>query len=92
MSAINELAAAYVGNWKKFESFMWHGSHDIKDKDSWTIIHTNHRDSEPKEVKRAMRMESSIAKFTVGGQPRRQDRALFALGCRVGERRLCARI
>ena len=58
-----------VGNWEKFQCFIWDSDAQPKDPENWCIIHTRTRDSEAVERANARAIEAELAPFTRGRSP-----------------------
>ncbi len=57
-----DLAKQLVGNWKKFESFVWYDKPE-EDSDNWTIVNTHHRDSGLLELSNAFVIHRRLDKW-----------------------------
>lgn len=64
---VQDLAKHLVGNWKKFESFVWWETPD--DDDNWTIVYTSSRDSELLEQSNDYVITKALEPFTRGKDP-----------------------
>lgn len=56
-----------TGNWRKFESFVWHRQPD--DAENWCIVYTNNRDSKLLEQSNAEAIQAEMEEFTQGDDP-----------------------
>lgn len=64
-----EAAKNAVGNWKKFDSFVWFGSSEIVDPDNWAIFYTHNRDSGLLDQSNASVIEKELTAFADGDDP-----------------------
>lgn len=65
---LEEAAQSIVGNWKRFQCFVWYRD-DIPDADNWAIIYTHHRDSGLLDLSNAAVIEACLERFTDGTDP-----------------------
>lgn len=65
---LEDAAQELVGNWKRFESFVWCRD-DVPDADNWAIIYTHHRDSYLLDLSNASVIEKALEPFTDGDDP-----------------------
>jgi hypothetical protein len=76
-----ELEAAAkmaAGNWKKFDSFAWHGRPD--DADTWAIFYTHHRDSGIVDQSNAAAIATALTPFTETGDVVFESHSHWAVG------------
>jgi hypothetical protein len=66
---IEDAARAAVGNWKRFNCFVWDRLHDLDVPDAWAIIYTNNRDSGLLDLSNADAIAGAMEPFTVGDDP-----------------------
>lgn len=66
-STIEDFAKSFVGNWKKFDSFLWYGAPD--DRDKYGIIYTHNRDSDILEKSNAEEIEKRLSPFMNNESP-----------------------
>ena len=65
---LEDAAQELVGNWKRFECFVWYRD-DIEDAENWSIIYTHHRDSGLLDQSNASVIETALEPFTEGDDP-----------------------
>jgi hypothetical protein len=65
---IEEAAQSIVGNWKRFQCFIWYRD-DIEDADNWAIIYTHNRDSGLLDLSNAGVIAKALEPFTEGDDP-----------------------
>lgn len=56
-------AEELAGNWRKFSSFVWYGSHDLEDPDDWALVYYSNRDADLLTQSNAHHIEASFAHF-----------------------------
>lgn len=66
---VGALAKKAAGNWKRFDCFAWHRSHELADADQWTIVYTSNRDSGLIEQSNAEFIQKELLPFTKGRNP-----------------------
>ena len=44
-SDVKSAAEKLAGNWREFDSFVWHRAYDLEDAASWMIWYTSSRDA-----------------------------------------------
>ncbi len=65
---VDEAAHDIVGNWKRFQCFIWFRD-DIDDADNWAIIYLSHRDSGLLDQSNASVIRRSLESYTDGDDP-----------------------
>jgi hypothetical protein len=75
---IQQFAAEYAGNWKRFPSFCW--SAQPEDPDNWTIVYTSNRDSRLLEQSNAQAIDKRLQSFIATGQVRQEHHKHWACG------------
>lgn len=66
---LDEAAQKAVGNWRKFDSFVWWRKSDLDDPDQWAIFYTSHRDSGLLDQSNAAVIQKALEPFTEGDDP-----------------------
>lgn len=66
---IEEAAKQAVGNWKKFDSFVWWRARGIEDAEQHAIYYTSHRDSGLLDQSNAAAIAKALEPFTEGDDP-----------------------
>jgi len=64
---LEEAAKNAVGNWQKFNSFVWW--REVDDADRWAIIYTHNRDSGLLDQSNAAVVRTALEPFTEGDDP-----------------------
>lgn len=65
---LEEAAQSIVGNWKRFQCFIWFRD-DIADADNWAILYTHNRDSGLLDLSNAGVIANALEPFTEGDNP-----------------------
>lgn len=65
---LEEAAQSILGNWKRFQCFVWFRD-DITDADNWAIIYTHNRDSGLLDLSNAGVIAKALEPFTEGDDP-----------------------
>lgn len=65
---LEDAAQHIVGNWKRFDSFVWYRD-DIADAENWAIIYTHHRDSGLLDQSNAHVINAALEPYTDGDDP-----------------------
>lgn len=65
---IEEAAHDIVGNWKRFQCFIWYRD-DIPDADNWAILYTHNRDSGLLDLSNAGVIAKALEPFADGDDP-----------------------
>ncbi|MCZ2342620.1 MAG: hypothetical protein LC104_12640 [Bacteroidales bacterium] len=65
---LEEAAQSIVGNWKRFQCFIWYRD-DIEDADNWAIVYTHNRDSGLLDLSNAGVIAKALEPFTDGDDP-----------------------
>lgn len=69
MNDVEAAAKELAGNWRKFESFAWHRSHELEDADNWMIHYTSGRDAGLLSQSNHAEIAIRLAPFTEGDDP-----------------------
>jgi len=68
-SDVKDAAEKLVGNWREFDSFVWHRAYDIEDADQWFIWYTGSRDAGLLEQSNEKAINERLEPFTEGDDP-----------------------
>lgn len=60
---LESAAKEAAGNWREFDCFSWHRSHEIEDADQFCIVYTKHRDSGLLDQSNADAIDEAMAPF-----------------------------
>jgi len=60
---LESAAREAAGNWQGFDSFWWHRSNEVEDADIWTLVYTNHRDSDLLDESNAEAISEAMEPF-----------------------------
>ena len=66
---VEEAAKQAAGNWRDFDSFVWHRRNEIADPDNWAIFYTHHRDSGLLDESNASVIETALRPFSEADDP-----------------------
>ena len=66
---VEEAAQTAVGNWKKFQCFVWYRDDQVNDPDNWAIVYTHHRDSGLLDESNASSIRKAMPPFAEGDDP-----------------------
>jgi hypothetical protein len=58
-----------VGNWQRFDTFVWFRENEITDPENWAIIYTHNRDSGLLDQSNAEQIAEALEQFTDGDNP-----------------------
>ena len=66
---LEEAANKAVGNWQRFESFIWFRDQELEDADKWAVIYTHNRDSGLLAQSNASVIAKNLEALTKGDDP-----------------------
>lgn len=66
---LEQAARQAVGNWRRFDCFVWDRATDLDGPDDWAIIYTHHRDSGLLDQSNAAAVAAKLEPFTDGDDP-----------------------
>jgi hypothetical protein len=66
---LEQVAEDLVGNWQRFDSFVWFRENEITDPENWAIIYTPNRDSGLLDQSNAEQIAEALEPFTGGDDP-----------------------
>lgn len=66
---LDEAAIEAVGNWRRFDCFVWDRERDLEDADQWAVIYTHNRDSGLLDESNADAIAKAMEPFTEGDDP-----------------------
>lgn len=66
---LEDAAKEAVGNWKKFDSFVWWREREMDDADRWAIVYTSNRDSRLIEQSNSAVIAKTLEALTEGDDP-----------------------
>ena len=68
-SDVKSAAEALAGNWREFDSFVWHRAYDLEDAASWMIWYTSSRDAGLLEQSNEQAINKRLEPFAKGNDP-----------------------
>jgi hypothetical protein len=68
-SDVKGAAEKLAGNWRDFDSFVWHRAYDLEDADKWAVWYTSHRDAGLLEQSNEQAINKRLEPFTEGNDP-----------------------
>lgn len=68
-SDVKGAAEKVAGNWKDFDSFVWHRAYDLEDADKWANWYTSHRDAGLLAQSNEQAINKRLEQFTEADDP-----------------------